>query len=110
MLTVAQLNEIRARVRKQLRVRTNGSPVKVIIASGTTAIAAGSRKVMAAILEEIDVKGLGSVQVEQREIDVAAGEQPAVIICAHGAEVLHKQCTPDQARELLTRAVSVSAE
>jgi len=110
MLTVAQLNEIRARVRKQLRVRSNGSPVKIIISSGTTAIAAGSRKVMAAVLEEITDKGLSIVQVEQREIEVEAAEHPAVIVCAHGEEVLHKQCTPELIRELISRAVSVSAE
>ncbi|MBT9135766.1 MAG: hypothetical protein DDT34_00831 [Firmicutes bacterium] len=110
MLTVAELNEIRSRVRKQLRVRTNGSPVKIVIASGTTAISSGSRAVMAAALEEIAVKGLSTVQVEQREIDVPATEQTAVLVCAHGEEVLYKQCTPEMVRELISKAVTESAE
>ncbi|MBT9153070.1 MAG: hypothetical protein DDT35_01297 [Firmicutes bacterium] len=110
MLTVAELNEIRTRVRKQLRVRTNGSPVKIVIASGTTAISSGSRAVMAAALEEIAVKGLSTVQVEQREIDVPATEQTAVLVCAYGEEVLYKQCTPEMVRELISKAVTESAE
>jgi len=110
MLTVAELNEIRSRVRKQLRVRTNGSAVKVVISSGTTAIAAGSRAVMAAALDEIAAKGLHSVQIEQREIDVAAGEQPAVIIVTQGAETLVKNCTPDAMRELIQKAVLANGE
>jgi len=110
MLTVAELNEIRSRVRKQLRVRTNGSAVKVIISAGTTAIAAGSRAIMAAALDEIATKGLSTVQIEQREIDVLATEQPAVIILAHDEEILVKNCTPDMLRELMQKAAQQNGE
>ena len=50
------------------------------------------------------------MQIEQREIDVAAGEQPAVIIVTQGAETLVKNCTPDAMRELIQKAVLANGE
>lgn len=111
MLTITELNEIRARVRQHLSVRKDDNGVRVIISSGTTAIAAGSRQLMAAALDEIAAHG-ANVQVSQRELDVEASEQPAVIVATNGSEVLYKRCTPAELRMLIrssTAAVAVNA-
>jgi hypothetical protein len=103
VLTITELNEIRARVRQHLSVRKDDNEVRVIISSGTTAIAAGSRQLMAAALEEIAAHGTANVQVSQRELDVEANEQPAVIVATNGSEVLYKRCTPAELRTLIRR-------
>lgn len=109
MLTITELNEIRARVRQHLSVRKDDNEVRVIIASGTTAIAAGSRQLMAAVLDEIAVHGAANIQVSQRELDVEASEQPAVIVATNGSEVLHKRCTPSELRAIIGRFTAARA-
>jgi len=106
MLTIAELNEIRTRVRQHLSVRKNENDVRVIISSGTTAIAAGARQLMAAALEEIAEHGATNVHISQRELDVETSDQPAVVIAANGSEVLHKRCTPDKLRLLIRSFLS----
>jgi len=102
VLSVNELNEIRARVRQQLSVRTNDTTVKIVISSGTTAIASGSRKLMAAALDEIE-KSNSTIHIEQRELDVTCEEQPAVLLVVGEKETLYKRCTVDQIRELISR-------
>ncbi|MBT9156694.1 MAG: hypothetical protein DDT37_01682 [Firmicutes bacterium] len=109
MLTIAELNVIRARVRQHLSVRKDDNDVRVIIGGGTTAIAAGSRQLMAAALEEIALHAGANVQVSQRELDIEANEQPAVIIAVNGNETLHKRCTPAELRSLIRRFTAALA-
>jgi hypothetical protein len=108
VLTITELNEIRARVRQHLSVRKDDNEARVIIASGTTAIAAGSRQLMAAALEEISAHN-ANVQVSQRELDVEAGEQPAVIVATNGSEVLYKRCTAAELRAIIRRFAATKA-
>lgn len=101
MLSVAELNEIRSRVRQHLSVRKNESEVRVVISSGTTAIAAGSRQLMSAALDEIAKTNASAVHIEQRELDVEASEQPAVLVIANEQETLYKRCTVEMIRDLV---------
>lgn len=110
MLTVAELNEIRSRVRQHLSVRKNESEVKVVIASGTTAIAAGSRQLMSAALEEIAKSNASSIHIEQRELDVEASEQPAVLVIVNEQETLHKRCTVEMIRDLIRTNAPANSE
>lgn len=109
MLTIAELNEIRARVRQHLSVRTNDTSVKFIISSGTTAIASGSRQLMAAALDEV-AQHNAAIQIEQRELDVSCDEQPAVLVVSGNSETLYKRCTPQLIRELITRNIAGNSE
>ncbi|MDP3486456.1 MAG: hypothetical protein Q8S19_00800 [Bacillota bacterium] len=109
MLTITELNEIRARVRQHLSVRKNDTNIKIIISSGTTAIAAGSRQIMSAALDEV-AKHNALVQIEQRELDVNCDEQPAVLVVTETSETLYKRCTPDMVRELVAQSAAVGSE
>jgi len=109
VLTITELNEIRARVRQHLSVRRNGNEVRIIIGGGTAAIAAGSRQLMAAALEEIALHGTANVQVSQRELDVEADEHPAVVVAINGSEVLYKRCTAAELCALISRSVLTPA-
>lgn len=109
MLTITELNEIRSRVRQHLSVRKNDTSVKIVISSGTTAIAAGSRQIMSAALDEVARHNV-VVQIEQRELDVNCDEQPAVLVITETSETLYKRCTPQMVRELVAQSAAVSCE
>ncbi|MBS3950656.1 MAG: hypothetical protein KGZ53_08380 [Peptococcaceae bacterium] len=109
MLTITELNEIRTRVRQHLSVRMNETTVKIVISSGTTAIAAGSRQIMFAALDEI-TKHNAVVQIEQRELDVNCDEQPAVLVVTETSETLYKRCTPEMVRGLVAQSAAANSE
>ena len=109
MLTISELNEIRSRVRNHLSVRKNDTNVKIVISSGTTAIAAGSRQIMSAALDEV-AKHNAVVQIEQRELDVNCDEQPAVLVVTETSETLYKRCTQQMVRELVAQSAAASGE
>ena len=100
MLTVEKLNEIRERVRQHLNVRNNDGEVKVIISSGTTAIASGSRMLMRAALDEIERLNASDIQVQQKDLDVDSAEQPAVLIIVGEEETLMKRVSEEEIRQI----------
>jgi len=108
MLTISELNEIRSKVRQHLAVRKNDMGTRFVISSGTTAIAAGSRQIMSAALDEIAAQE-ALIQVEQRELDVDCSEQPAVLVVTEASETLYKKCTPELVRQLIAQC-RVSSE
>ena len=75
MLTVAELNAIRDRVRKQLSIREPHD--RLIIGVGTVGIAAGAREVMAAAMQEVSERNLDMVVVGE-DLAVSADQMPVV--------------------------------
>lgn len=64
MKTLADLHALREKLKADLKLR-NTSGTKIIVGMGTCGIAAGAREVMSAILDELAVRRLHDVQVQQ---------------------------------------------
>lgn len=101
MLSIQELNEIRDRVRQNLNIRKFEGEVTVYISSGTTAIACGSRRLLAAAMEELASLGGEGVQLKQKDLDVTSEEMPAALIVSAEGEVLLKRVTEDQIRRII---------
>ena len=101
MLTIQGLNEIRERVRQNLNIRRFEGEVTVFISSGTTAIACGSRRLLAAAMEELAERGGEGVQLKQKDLDVTSEDMPAALIVSAEGEVLLKRVSEDQIRRII---------
>ena len=64
MKTLEDLKALREKLKSDIKVR-QGSSTKIIIGMGTCGIAAGAREVMKAVLDELAVRHLNDVQVQQ---------------------------------------------
>lgn len=64
MKTLEDLKALREKLKNDIKVRQN-STTKIIIGMGTCGIAAGAREVMKALLDELAVRHLTDVQVQQ---------------------------------------------
>lgn len=64
MKTLEDLKALREKLQADIKVRQHEG-VKIIVGMGTCGIAAGAREVMAAILDELAVRKLKDVQVQQ---------------------------------------------
>ncbi|AZO93394.1 (2Fe-2S) ferredoxin domain-containing protein [Halocella sp. SP3-1] len=58
MKSLEELRELRNKVQKDLEMRSNSERPKIIIGMGTCGIAAGARKILKAVMKEIDKRGL----------------------------------------------------
>ena len=58
MKTLAELTEIRERMKSRISVREGGEIYRVVVGMATCGIAAGARPVMNALLEEVSKEGL----------------------------------------------------
>lgn len=101
MLTIQELNEIRDRVRQHLNIRKFEGDVTLYVSSGTTAIACGSRRLLAAAMDELALLGGEGVQLKQKDLDVQSEEMPAVLISSAEGEVLLKKVTDEQIRRIV---------
>ena len=64
MKTLEDLKALREKLKSDIKVRQNQG-TKIIIGMGTCGIAAGAREVMSAALDELAVRKLNDVQVQQ---------------------------------------------
>ena len=64
MKSLEDLKALREKLQSDIRVRENDG-TKIIIGMGTCGIAAGAREIMAAVLDELAVRKLKNVQVQQ---------------------------------------------
>lgn len=99
MLTVAELNAIRDRVRKQLSIREPHN--RLIIGVGTVGIAAGAREVMVAAMQDVSTLGLDMVVVGE-DLSMPASDMPVVkFVTATGEETVYTKVTAAGMHELI---------
>ncbi len=99
MLTVAELNAIRDRVRKQLSIREPHN--RLIIGVGTVGIAAGARDVMVTAMQEVNARGLDLVVVGE-DLAMPATDMPVVkFVSADGVEEVFTRVSADGVHEII---------
>ncbi len=102
MKTLEELKKIREKAQQDMKLRSAGSRVKVIVGMGTSGIAMGAREVMKAFLDEVGTRSLVDVLVTQTGEKGLSSAEPVVDIVEDGkAKVTYGNMTPDKARRVV---------
>ena len=104
MKSVAELVEIRERVRSGMFIRNDHHKgIKVVVAMGECGIAAGARDVLSAITREISRKGL-KAQVTLSGCRGDCASEPMVEVHVPGKnKTAYTNMTPQQASEVIRK-------
>ncbi len=107
MLSIEQLNQIRERVSKELKVRHPAG--RLVVSVGTVGLAAGAREVMTAALDEISAWELPLV-VEGEDSEVQPNELPLVrVLLPAQEEKRYAHVTADQVRQIVRNLAGAAA-
>lgn len=102
MKTLDDLKRIREQAQQALHVREGDHDCKVVVAMGTCGIASGAREVMAAILDELEKKGVTDITVTQSGCKGLCDREPTVDVIKKGQPpVTYGFVTPEKARTIV---------
>lgn len=103
MKSLAELAEIRERMKAKLVLRQGGANIHIVVGMATCGIAAGARPVLNALVEGIDKEGLnGQVSVSQMGCIGLCQYEPIVEVIEAGKEkVTYVNMTVDKAEKVL---------
>lgn len=106
MKTLDDLKRIREQAQQALKVREGDHSCKVVVAMGTCGIASGAREVMAAVLDELEKKGVTDVTVTQSGCKGLCDREPTVDVVKTGQPpVTYGFVTPEKARTIVAEHV-----
>lgn len=88
MKSLEELAAIRNRARKQVEVRNNDAPKRIVVGMATCGIAAGARPVLQAIMQEVADRSLSDVVVSQSGCIGKCELEPIVEVFLPGQEKL----------------------
>lgn len=105
MKTIAELNEIRNRMKQELSSRETAGEgdTRVVIGMATCGIAAGARPVLAAFSHEVATRRLSNVKVSQTGCIGLCKLEPLVeVICPGRPKVTYIRVTPDKVAKIVS--------
>ena len=106
MKTLEDLRKIREQAQKAMQVREGGHRSKMVVAMGTCGIASGAREVMAAIMDELDKRGITDVLVTQSGCKGLCEQEPTVDVSKPGQPmVTYGYVTPEKARAIVAQHI-----
>lgn len=108
MKSLEELRQIRERALKNVGMRqleeTGG--IKLLIGMGTCGIAAGARKTLNAMLQELESQGLHNVIIVQTGCMGHCHAEPMVQITAPGqAPIIYGHVTPERGKEIIEKHI-----
>ena len=104
MKSLAELQAIRDRMKKQMDIRDNDEDrIRVVVGMATCGIAAGARPVLNAFLEEIEKRNLENVTVTQTGCIGVCRLEPIVEVYVPGEEkVTYVKLSPDMVPKIVS--------
>lgn len=104
--SLEELAKIREQAKEAIAARQGQSETQVIVGMGTCGIAAGAREVMAAILDELGKRNLGSVAVTQTGCVGLCDKEPLIDVIKPGQpKVTYGRIDAEKARRIVTQHV-----
>lgn len=101
MKSLADLHALREKLKADIKLRKS-TGTKIIVGMGTCGIAAGAREVMSAILDELAVRKLADVQVQQTGcIGMCEKEVLVDVIRPGEARITYGKVTPADVRKII---------
>ncbi|MBM7624147.1 NAD(P)H-dependent oxidoreductase subunit E [Sporohalobacter salinus] len=105
MKSLEELNELKEKVQKDLNTRKSEGKPKVIVGMGTCGIAAGARKIMQALLDEINKRDL-DVIVSQTGCIGMCEKEPLVDVKLPGKDrITYGRVTEEDAQRIIVEHV-----
>jgi len=105
-LSLEDLKKIKESVQAGVTLREGGYRAKVNIHMGTCGIASGARKIMAAVMEEIEKRDLKDVIVTTSGCAGLCSREPMITIELLGAApVKYMDLTPEKMKEIFAQHV-----
>ena len=102
MKTLAELSEIRERMKAKVSVRENENDYRVVVGMATCGIAAGARPVMKALLEEVAAQGLEqTVHVSQTGCIGICQYEPVVEVFKGDEKFTYVKMNPEKIKEVV---------
>ena len=103
MKTLEDLKKVREKALEQMKIREGKCSAKVVVAMGTCGIAAGAREVMAAILDELEKRGITDVAVTQTGCKGLCEQEPTVDVIKGDSSVTYGYVDSDKARQIVAQ-------
>lgn len=105
-LKLEDLERLREQARRAVLLREGAGRVKIIVHLGTCGIAAGGRKIMEAVLREIEKRGLEDVVVTTSGCAGLCSREPMATVEVVGeAPVKYVDLTEGKVKEIFTEHV-----
>lgn len=101
MKSLADLAELRKKAQESMNLREGNEDARVIVAMGTCGIAAGSREVLTAILDEIQTRGLSKISVTQTGCLGRCANEPIVIVEVDGQKITYGNLNAEKAKKIV---------
>ena len=106
MKTLEDLKKIREQAQKAMQVREGGHRSRIVVAMGTCGIASGAREVMAAILDELDKRGITDVLMTQSGCKGLCDREPTLDVVRPGEpSVTYGDVTAEAARRIVAEHI-----
>lgn len=106
MKTLEDLKRIREQAQKAMKVREAQQKCRIVVAMGTCGIASGAREVVAALLDELEKRGITDVTVTQSGCKGLCEQEPTVDVLKEGhPTVTYGYVTPEKARAIVARHI-----
>jgi NADP-reducing hydrogenase subunit HndB len=101
MKTLEDLKALRERLKSDIKVR-HAQETKIIVGMGTCGIAAGAREVMSAVLDELAVRRLNEVQVQQTGcIDMCEQEVLLDVVRPNEPRITYGRVKPSDVKRII---------
>ncbi len=102
-MNLEQLKKLKEKAQQQVALREGGKKYRVVVSMGTSGIAAGAREVMTTMLDEIDKRGIESVEVAVTgEIGMVDAEPVVRVEETGGEKTTYANVSPETARKIVT--------
>ena len=101
MKSLAELNELRLKAQEMMSLREGDEVARVTVAMGTCGIAAGAREVLAAIMDEINVRKLQKIAITQTGCLGRCANEPIVIVEMDGQKTIYGNLDAEKARKIV---------
>ncbi len=101
-MNLEQLKKLKDKAQQQVSLREGGKKYRVVVSMGTSGIAAGAREVMTTMLDEIDKRGIDSVEVAVTgEIGMVDSEPMVRVEEAGGEQTTYAKVDPAVAKKIV---------
>jgi len=105
-MKLEELRKIREKAQSEFRLRKRKVRIKIVVGTGTSGIAAGSRDILRTFLEEIKKRGLTDVVVTQTGGKGFASKEPVVeVIERNKPTVVYGNMTPEKVKRVMTEHI-----
>lgn len=106
MKSIEELKKIREQAQEMTRIRKGMEDTKIVVGMGTCGIAAGARRVMTAILDELKKRNINNVVVTQTGCIGFCKYEPLLdVIKRDEPKVTYVNLTPEMAREIVAKHI-----